>query len=431
MQTDREGLEYLDQLEIWKGGGGFGLDNITAVMKELGDPQDQIRSIHITGTNGKGSVSAAISSIIAASGVRVGLTISPHLLSVNERVIVDGEPISDQQLNLYAYSVKLASQRAGKILSFHEGLMAVAFVAFAELKLDWIVVEVGLGGRFDSSNILKRPEVTVITTVELDHQHILGATKAEIAYQKAGIIKPGVPVVVGKVDQECMRVIEGVASEADSRVFALRREFNCISIHDAGLRGDSDSLEFSFLNKEPLLVQKSLRGKHQLENVAVSLAVAKIIGIGDQSAKQGISRAFWPGRLEVFNWKNRVVLVDCAHNPHGVSSLVDNLKDWGVTRADVAFGVLDTKEWRSMVDMLGPLAASWSLLEPSSERALNMTQVQDYLSGIEVRSTNYGKDINGFISDHEQGSIPLVITGSIYLIGKVREKLGRDRFKVW
>jgi dihydrofolate synthase / folylpolyglutamate synthase len=431
LQLDPPGLRYLNQLEVWKGAGGFGIDKIAGVMRELGNPQDAVKTVHVTGTNGKGSVSAMIASILGAEGYKVGLNISPHLVSLNERILVDGLPISDELIGEYALIVKKASENVGQILSFHEGITAIAFVAFRELKVNWAVIEVGLGGRYDASNIISSPEVSVITSIDLDHQHILGNTKPEIAYQKAGIIKKGRPVVVGALDSESFQVVNKVATSLSSSIYYQGRDFNYTSIHDAGLSEEQDSFRYTFQNKAPYTINKVLKGRHQFNNSAVALAVAEILNIREDAKKRGLEQVFWPGRLEVINWKGRIILIDCAHNPHGIATLVDNLKSWGIKSIDLAFGVLDTKDWKTMVDQLQTVAKSWSLLEPISDRALSAEAISEYLSGIGVSNRCYGAEISRFLNESELGLSPLLITGSIYLIGTVRKVLGIEPKSIW
>ena len=178
MNTVRSGLEYLSKLTPWNGRGGFALEYITKVLERLGNPQDSLPSIHIAGTNGKGSVSSAVSSILAASGYRVGLNTSPHLEQMNERLVVDGLSVSDEFLGEFAFAVRNAAQRALVELSFHEAITAIAFLGFREIGVEWMVMEVGLGGRLDASNVISRPAATAIVTIDYDHQAILGNTLA-------------------------------------------------------------------------------------------------------------------------------------------------------------------------------------------------------------------------------------------------------------
>ena len=174
MNKVQQGLSYLNTLTPWNGRGGFALEAISKILKRLDNPQDSYPSIHIAGTNGKGSVSSATASILAATGYKVGLNTSPHLQSLNERIVFDGLPISMETLGEFAYDIRSVSAKALEELSFHEAITALSFLAFREMGVEWAVVEVGLGGRLDASNVISRPAATAIVTIDFDHQHILG-----------------------------------------------------------------------------------------------------------------------------------------------------------------------------------------------------------------------------------------------------------------
>lgn len=428
---EHPGLTYLDQLEIWKGGGGFGVDKIKSIMNYLDNPQDKVRSIHVTGTNGKGTTSAVLASVLGAAGNKVGLNTSPHLISPNERIVVDGVPISYENIGEFALKVQEAAIKTSTELSFHEGITATAFVAFNELGVEWSVIEVGLGGRYDSSNIISKPEASIITTIDLDHQHILGDSRPQIAFEKAGIIKDACPVIIGALDNESKEVIEKVAEEHNSPIYRLTEHFSSTSFHDKGFGSTTDSFEFRYANEQPIKIEKGILGHHQVDNFSVALAAARLCGLAPEACRIGAKQVFWPGRLEVFNWKNRTIIVDCAHNPHGISALVDNLNRWGLKDIDIAFGVLDGKNWREMVEALVPFSRSWSLLTPSSERALDIGVLADLLSGFGVSNIQYGRDMARFIQNHDNGTRPLLLTGSIYLVGELRELFSGVKSAIW
>ena len=202
------GLEYLQSLESWDFKSPFSQNNISTVLDYLGKPQDKPRALHVAGTNGKGSVSAMMSSILKQAGYSVGTNISPHLMNVNERFIINGEAIDDARLSEALSIVKGAVEATEAPLSYHEALTAAAFYAFKDL--DWIVMEVGLGGRLDASNVIAKPEIAFITSIGLDHQDILGHTLEAIAKEKAGIIKEGSHVVLGDIAPEPFEVISSI-----------------------------------------------------------------------------------------------------------------------------------------------------------------------------------------------------------------------------
>lgn len=425
------GLDYLNQLEIWKGVGGFGVSKIAELMRRLGNPQDQIPTLHIAGTNGKGSVSATLASIMGAAGKRTGLNTSPHLHQFNERIVIDGVPVAFDILGTLALEIKRVSEELGIVLSFHEGITALSFLAFKELGVEFNVIEVGLGGRYDASNIISKPVAAVITSIDLDHQHILGDTRPKIAREKAGIIKASCPVITGPLDSESFEVVESIAHGHKSTMYSLGRDFFYTSNHDAKFGEALESFDFSSAQFGNFAVEKGIRGRHQFDNMSVAIAAARSAGVDIKACQRGVREVFWSGRLEVFNWKNRTVIIDCAHNPHGVRALVDNLKSWQLEDLEIAFGVLDTKDWEEMIDLLAPLGKEWSLLSPDSERALNTGKVASRLSSFGISFREFGRDYQAFIQNHETSSRPLLLTGSIYLIGEMRPLFGLKDRVIW
>lgn len=428
-----EGHQYLSSLLQWKGTPDFDLRNMRALMDSMGNPQNDLKSIHVAGTNGKGSVSATISAILGASGARVGMNISPHLAKVNERIVIDGLPIDDDSLSRFAAQVKLHAEKTGLRLSMHEGITAISFVAFKELGLDWMVMEVGLGGRLDASNVLKRPEASAIVTIDFDHEHILGSTLTEIAREKAGIIKENGLVVVGDVGMDAQEEIRRIAGEKHAEVFSYGSDYSCFHISDSATPNDLDRFQYNSPKKnDDFTVIKSLRGQHQVANAGVAIAVARSVGASVEECQSGCKSVFWPGRLEVIHWQSRMVLIDCAHNPHGVRALVDNLKRWDLSGITCAFGVLDTKNWRTMVELLVPYVAEWNILTPDSDRALPAEEISRHLSGIGVSSRSFGTDYATFFAAAAaQNSGPLLLTGSMYLIGNIRHFVGAGERPIW
>ena len=221
-----EGLKYLSSLAPWKGKGGFTLDKMRALMAELGNPQDTYHSVHIAGTNGKGSVTVALAAMAGAAGFRTGMTISPHLGTMNERIVIDGAPITDELLDIQATKVAEAQERLNIELSFFEGITACAFLAFHAVGVDWAILEVGLGGRLDATNVVRSPRACVIVSIDFDHQDILGPTLECIASEKAGIIKPRAPVYVGSVSKEARDVIYARARSLDAPIYFVGQDFS-------------------------------------------------------------------------------------------------------------------------------------------------------------------------------------------------------------
>lgn len=422
-----EGFQFLDRLEKWKG-GGFCLDPIRAVLDGLGNPQDCVKTIHIAGTNGKGSVCAYVSNILTRAGFRVGLTISPHLSRVNERIVLAGLPISDERLDELLTKIKIQTSRLNQQLSYHEALTIAAFLAFEEERVDYAVVEVGLGGRLDASNVITRPEVAAIVSIGYDHLDLLGPTLADVAREKAGIIKPNSNLVIGPMDLLALEAISIAANEkgAFSRIFG----------EDFGIENTEQGLEYwsagtNAIEAKQFVIKPNLLGRHQACNASVAAEICKLLHYSESSIQEGINTAFWPGRLEVINYRGREIILDCAHNPDGIESLCAYLKHQQYQEVNLGFGVLESKDWHKMTDKLMPYVAHWHLLEVSSERALSSAHVAEYLSGFGISQENYHRDLSGFLESILKKEGPIVITGSIYLIGELRSLLDIPEKPIW
>jgi dihydrofolate synthase/folylpolyglutamate synthase len=427
------GLGYLNSLAPWNGRGGFALQPIKELLSRLGDPQESIPLLHIAGTNGKGSVSASLASILGQSGYRVGLNTSPHLESLNERIVVDGWPVNDELLGELAYDLRSAAHKGGDQISFHEAITALSFLCFREVGVEWGVVEVGLGGRLDASNVISRPAASAIVTIDYDHQHILGNTLAEIAAEKGGIIKPGCPLVSGLLPSEAFAVIKRIAREVPHRQFG--RDFDVRPLKDkAGrfeywnkfsLSGSNVSFEFD----------SPLPGIHQGHNMAVAATVALEVGLKPEACKQGIATTFWPGRLEQCDVLGRRFVLDAAHNPAGIKAFISFLNATQARDIDLTFGALDTKNWEQMLTLLRPFVKTWRILIPDSGRALPEERIVEFLkvSGNDIRVVRYGVDYEACVKDllADSGAPPAYVTGSMYMLGRLRKMLSLPKRPLW
>lgn len=434
MNKVQVGFEYLHSLKPWNGRGGFSLAELRSALKRLSNPQDKVPTIHIAGTNGKGSVSAATASILASSGYRVGMNISPHLQKMNERIVIDGLPCSDEFLGEFSYEVKHAAVKEGVELSFHEAITAIAFLGLSEVGVEWSVIEVGLGGRLDASNVISRPAATAIVTISFDHQAILGNTLREIAAEKAGIIKPGSPLITGNVGREADSVISKLA--CDVKHYKMGRDFDA-RVKDMG---NSKCIEYwgkEFIAGKNLTFdfEPKLAGLHQAHNLSVAATIGLVVGMPIEAVKMGIEGVFWPGRLEIADVSGLEVVLDCAHNPAGIDSFTSFLESRGARNIDLTFGVLDTKNWREMVSKLKPYVKTWRLLRPESERALSIDQLREEIgvSGIGIRVETYGDDYEGSLRDmmSQSESGVAYITGSMYMVGRIREMLSLPNRPLW
>ncbi len=437
MNKVRAGFEYLSGLTPWNGRGGFDLDGIRATLKRLGDPQDSIPTVHVAGTNGKGSVSAAVSSILGQAGYRVGLNSSPHLVRMNERITIDGHNCSDDVLGEFALDIRDAANRAVVELSFHEAITAVSFLAFRELGLDWGVIEVGLGGRLDASNVIRRPAATAIVTIDFDHQHILGDTLGKIAFEKAGIIKEGTPHVTGLLGREALDVVRSKA--INNRHYIFGRDF------DSRTLSGTDVNRFEYWGKD-LPISPSvtfefaspLFGRHQGHNMAVAATIGLAVGMTPEVCRKGIESVFWPARMERLAVGGREFVLDSAHNPAGISAFIDFIRSQGQQRIDLTFGVLDTKNWQGMIKQLKPHVDCWRLLLPESERAVPLELVRQEIaagevSGNDIRIELYDQDYERCIRDlmKEADGQPAYVAGSMYMVGRVRGMLSPVSQELW
>lgn len=311
--------------------------------KRWGSPERAFPAVHIAGTNGKGSVSAMVEAMARASGLRTGLYTSPHLCSFTERVRLDGEPISRDAL-FPVLSEVLAKEPE---LSFFEVATLAAFVLFRDAKVDLAVVEVGLGGRLDATNVLPTPRAAAVTRIALDHTAILGDSLESIAREKAGIAKPGGVLFVGPVPSSVKEAIVEVAIPLGARVEDV-----------------ASNIELpAFL---------PLRGSHQKDNARMAWTLAASLGIGVEHRHRGLADVRWPGRMEHVVHKGRSVLLDVAHNPDGARALRDHLLTLRLPSHAMAlvFGVLEDKAWIEMLEILAPLCETRTFTTPMGRRAV-------------------------------------------------------------
>lgn len=380
-----------------------------AALERSGNPHLRVPTIHVAGTNGKGSVCAMLDSALRAAGLRVGLYTSPHLCRVNERIRIAGADISDADLETRLAAVL---QREPD-LSFFEVLTLIAFEAFAEASLDVVILETGLGGRLDATNVVDKPLATAITGVALDHQQYLGDTLTAIAREKAGICKAGVPLLLGAMPAEAQAAITDYAHQVGS---AEARVSNAQELREAA--------------ELPL----SLAGAHQRRNAALALAVLNVVGpllLGHRwpmlsaSATLGVGAAQWPGRMEKLQWRSRQIILDGAHNPDGASALRAALADEGLSPQNcvLLFGAMADKDWPALLDRLAPLASIRHYVPPSGRLA---TAPQDL--SIRWPGHTHASVMDGLHAALQplpgEGPNPTVlIAGSLYLVGECRARL--------
>lgn len=410
-----------------KRGARRSLDPIREACALEGDPQDRFASVHIAGTNGKGSVSSSVESIARASGLRTGLYTSPHLQRFAERIRIDGEPISDELLDEHlAYVLDRHPS-----LTFFEVATLVAFRVFHRAHVDLAVLEVGLGGRLDATNAVSRPRVTAITTIAYDHTEWLGDSIELIAGEKAGILKPGVPVVTGRLPAAAQRVVEARAREVGAApVWRVGQELN--------LSSHGEHLAVAGPVSRSIAVTPALRGAHQRDNTAVAVGVAWLLRsppaglsplpIEDVAIARGVASVRWPGRLESVAIADGPFagnyLLDGAHNEEGVRALAAEVAARSGPHA-LVFGAMGDKAWGTMVRALAPQFAKRVYVAPSASGAGRNAASPAALAGIDPGGVTAAslEDALKIARDAVGSGGTVVVAGSLYLVGEVRALL--------
>ncbi|GAV21661.1 bifunctional folylpolyglutamate synthase/dihydrofolate synthase [Carboxydothermus pertinax] len=427
-----EALEFLANLT--KFGINLGLERIYELLKRLGNPQEKLKVIHIGGTNGKGSVSSLTASVLTEAGYKTGLFTSPHLSRYTERYKINGQEISPERVARLVNEIKpqlLAMVEEGyEHPTEFEVSTAMALKYFAEEKVDFVVLEVGLGGVIDSTNVVRCPEVVAITNVGLDHMDYLGNTITEIARVKAGIIKPGVPVVTA-ARGEALEVIKGVARAKNCRVVDVREEI-FLNLKERSLAGQVFNLVSRGKTYQDLKIR--LLGEHQLDNAKTSFGIIEVLrekyDIPDSAIYQGFSKATWPGRFEYFPG-TPPVLIDGAHNPDGVRALRRAFADYfpGV-RPVLLLGVLADKEREKVVDELFDLPVEAVVTRPPTPRAGDIGILAQILENKGVKThlvENPAKALAFGLELSQKYNTLLLVTGSLYMIGEIRPLLAEGR----
>ncbi len=424
----QDAIEYLYSLQRF--GIKLGLQNMVRLLEALGRPDRQFTSILIAGTNGKGSTAAFLASILKAAGARVGLYTSPHLLDFHERILINGSPLPRDEIARLIEEVRSAIQEAFPAINhqpsptFFEASTALAFLAFARKQVEYAVVEVGLGGRFDATNVLL-PKVSVITNIALDHQEYLGSTLGEIAFEKAGIIKEGGKVVTAAEAFEALAVIEQVALERRASLVRVQERFRW-----EVQRSDLEGQVFDLLEGERGYRDLRIRllGRHQILNAVTAVAAVLVLQdsrVSEEAIVRGLGEAWWPGRLQIAGRKP-LLLLDGAHNPAGASTVAAFLQECLPSRRIIlVFGVLRDKDWEGMLSHLGPLTSMVILTRPESDRAADprdLTAVDRYCPKLEIQP-----EVKEALALAKEAAGPddvILVTGSLFTVAAALRALG-------
>ncbi len=386
-----------------------GLERIAALTRRLGNPQNDLRFVHITGTNGKGSTAAMLSAVLRRAGYRTGFFTSPHLRFYNERIQVDGLSISDSDFCALAEELRDASE--GIDPSEFDLLTAMGFLYFQRQACDIVLLEAGLGGRLDSTNVISAPEAAVITAISLEHTEYLGGTLEKIAIEKAGILKPGTPVVLQKQPPGVENVFRARCTALGGTLIpaanAVRRS--------GGLYGQ----RLDYRDRQDLYLR--LPGVYQCQNAAAALDTVDLLrrkgwNIPEESVREGLAAAEWPGRFEVLRQAPPLIL-DGAHNPGGAKALAESLEAClPGQKLTFVLGVMDGKDRRAMLDAVAPYAARFLTVSPGGPRALDSAVLAE-----ELRQNGFAAENAGTLETAlVQTDGPACIFGSLYLAGDAR-----------
>ncbi len=423
----RGAVDFLYGLEASK--IKLGLERTVNLLEVLGNPHRRFETIHVAGTNGKGSVACYLNSILFHNGMHTGLFTSPHLVDYRERIRVDGNSISRSDLAGLVAELKAPILETGA--SYFEATTVLAFEHFARKAVDVGVIEVGMGGRLDSTNVVN-PALSCITSIDFDHVKYLGRTLARIASEKAGIIKPGVPVVCGRLSGRASAAIRSIAASRKSRVFEMGKHafFKPIRM---GLDGST----FEYAGPEGArLVDLEAPGLHHVTNAATALLAVDILrgrgfDISDEAVGLGLRRAKWPGRFQVLR-RRPLVICDAAHNVSGTRIMARSLKALGVADMVTVFAVLRDKDFSGMLSLLSGCSERFVLTKPNSERALPLVKLKAAARklGLGFRATaSVGKAVTMARDTCGTGK-PMLICGSLYALGEAMEALDYKPYRV-
>jgi len=426
MRLYDEAIEYLFSLQHH--GIKLGLTNTGSLLSLLGNPQEAFRAVHIAGTNGKGSTAAFTASILAKAGYRVGLFTSPHLVSFTERIRVGGEPIAESEVIALTNSLRTLIEKRGGGISptFFEFVTALGFLYFRSREVQWAVVETGMGGRLDATNVLS-PDICVITRVGMDHKEFLGGTLREIAGEKAGIIKKGVPVVTAANDREAASVIRDRCRELGAPLSVYGENFSA-SLRTVNAGGST----FDYLSEAPMRdLNVPLAGEFQVENASLSVRAMETLGdsrISEDIVREGLASVRWEGRCELVNWKYPM-LFDGAHNPDAAMALGKSLQKLYLRefpRIIFVIGIMGDKDIEGLLRHLLPLASTTIFSPLRFARAANaeyLRQVADKLGYPAVAAGSMADALSIAQGAYRPGDL-VVVTGSFYAVGAAKEEIG-------
>ncbi len=399
----------------------LGLENIRTFLESLDSPQEKQKTIHIAGTNGKGSTASMLASVLQSQGYKTGLFTSPHLISFRERIKVNGRKIPKQ--SLVAFIDKNRKELTKRKLSFFELCAAMAFDHFAKCKVDIAVIETGLGGRLDATNVLA-PILTLTTSISKDHVEILGDTIVKIAKEKAGIIKPTCPHLTGILPDKAQEVMRKTCAKKKTKLYSLKK---------SKMKIYPDKLSFEYSSKQLNLkkITPSLIGTHQIQNAALVVKAVEILKsnglkISNKSIKSGIENTLWAARFQIKEYRTKPThIFDVSHNVKGVESFVESFRiKYPNQTAYILTGFVKRKEHQKIFNLLSRISTYYALVPLSTKRSTDVAEIIKQIDFKAVPCKKYGKIESGYnaILKMTNRNDIIIVIGSHYLVGEFFEK---------
>ena len=420
--TYSEALAYIHSVS-WKGSRP-GLSRITELCRRLGNPQRGMRFVHVAGTNGKGSFCRMLAGILSAAGYHTGLFTSPFVKRFNERMMIDNAEISDDDLARDTETVRVHADAMEDKPTEFELITAIGFVYFKRMKCDVVVLECGMGGRLDSTNVIENPLLSVITGIDFDHTAYLGDTIQAIAAEKAGIIKNGRPCLWGGEDNSACRTLSAIASAKGSSFHAV----DCARLHVKELSLDGTLFDFGALSDLSL----PLLGIYQPRNAATVLTAVEILRdegleIPETAIRKGLSTAVWHARFELLRKDDPIILYDGGHNPQGVRAAAESIRAYFPDRkVNILSGVMADKDYDAMIATLSPVCARAFTVTPQNPRSLAAEDYAAHFAAHRVDACAFSsvpEALDAAIADSRENGRPLVCLGSLYLYAELTSAL--------
>ena len=406
----------------------FGLERMEAMLAHRGNPHKQLSVIHIAGTNGKGSTIATLRELLQLRGLRVGTFTSPYIVSYNEQIAINGQAISNQKLNQLLQIYKDLFVHQGHHSTFKgvtefEIITALAYDYFAQEEVDVAIIEVGMGGLLDSTNVCQ-PDLTAISTIGLDHMALLGSTLGEIAEQKAGIIKTSIPIVTGKIDREALEVIQRVATSKQAPTYSYGQSYQ-VDWLGSEEAGEVFSLENEW--RESSIYQTSLLGSYQTDNAALAIEICDLYCqqkglplLTKEEIDRGLLTVAWPARMEKI-LEQPLIFLDGAHNPHALSPLLASFQERFTSKDEkILFTCIRTKALDEMLQLFAQADVSVTLTSFADERAVSEEEMkrQAFQTGLTYQP--WQQYVDSYLQDAHKDQEVLLITGSLYFLAQVR-----------